>query len=70
MITISPEEAERRLRTVSQLRDMVLELRAAARIAKAAGGFPSPIAYDIRSDGEYWTRLNEEYEARQAAAGK
>ena len=59
-IPISGEEFERRLRWISQMRDLVIGLRASALEAYREGRLPHKPATDIRSDYEYWRRLAEE----------
>lgn len=56
---ISPEETERRLRRVSELRALIGELRRNAYKAWLEGKFPYPPAYDIRTDLEYWKKLQD-----------
>ncbi len=60
--SITPEEAERRVRKASELRNLVLQLRRAAREAYARGEFPYCPPQDVRSDPEYWKRLLKEKE--------
>ena len=57
---ISGLEAEKRLRRVSELRDLVLKLRGVAWESYRAGTLPTEPAYDIRSDYDYWKKLAEE----------
>lgn len=56
---ISGEEFERRLRRISQLRDLALGLRRSARAAFLRGEIPYEPEYDCRSDAEYWRRMAE-----------
>lgn len=51
---ISGEEMERRLRRISQLRDLCIGLRHAALDAWKRGEIPFKPNIDIRSDYEYW----------------
>lgn len=57
---ISGEEFERRIRRVSQMRDMILRLRYAALDAWREGKIPVKPRIDIRSDYEYWRKRAEE----------
>jgi hypothetical protein len=52
-----PEEVERRLRRVSQLRGFILELRHSAREAHRAGRVHLDLGPPVRSDAAYWARL-------------
>jgi hypothetical protein len=49
-----PDEAERRLRRVAQLRNLILEMRRALRSRHARGEVPWGLSTDLRSDPEYW----------------
>jgi len=61
---ISGLEAERRLRRVSELRDLVLKLRSVAWDSYRAGTCPIKPACDIRSDYDYWKKLADEKESK------
>ncbi|MBX7245545.1 MAG: hypothetical protein K1X53_08595 [Candidatus Sumerlaeaceae bacterium] len=61
---ISGEEAVRRLKRVSQMRNLIIGLRRAALQAYREGKIPYPPQIDIRSDVEYWEKL-----AAEKAAG-
>ena len=52
-----PEEVERRLRRVSQLRGFILELRHSAREEHRAGRVDLDLGPPARSDAAYWARL-------------
>lgn len=66
--TIAPEDAARRIATVSALREMVRSLRRAARAAYERGEITHAPPYDIREDFEYWQRLAEEKDSQLEAA--
>jgi len=55
---ISPREAERRIRRVSQLRALILRLKAAARAAYRAGRIPWEPTPATRSDPETWKAIS------------
>ena len=56
---ISGEEFERRLRRISQMRNLCIGLRYAAMKAFREGKFPYKPNIDIRSDFEYWSKKAE-----------
>lgn len=63
---ITAEEVEARLRAVSQLRRVTIELRRAAREAHARGEIPfAPLGDDLRSDPEHWRRLLAEQSCKE-----
>ena len=63
---ISGEEFERRLRRISQMRDVILGLRRSAREAYRQGRIPFEPAHDIRSDPEYWREKLREKQEKEA----
>jgi len=63
---ISGEEFERRIRRVSQMRAMIIELRNAALQAWREGRSPWKPRMDIRSDVEYWRRLAGEAQEKES----
>ncbi len=62
---ISGEEFARRMKKVSQLRAMGIALRRAAMDAYLAGKTPYRPLTDIRSDPEYWRRLQRQLEEQE-----
>jgi hypothetical protein len=61
---ITPEQTEARLRAVSQMRQLILELREAALAAHRRGEIPIAPLPDVRSDPEHWRALMREREGR------
>ena len=59
---ITGEEMERRLRWISQMRDLCIQLRYAALKEYQEGRIPFKPNIDIRSDYEYWRKKREEKE--------
>ena len=57
---ISEQEVGRRLRWLSQMRELVIRLRKSGLEAYNAGELPYQPSYDIRSDFEYWHKVAEE----------
>ncbi|HUT26320.1 MAG TPA: hypothetical protein VM492_18470 [Sumerlaeia bacterium] len=62
---ISGQEFERRLRRISQMRDLCIRLRYAALEAYRAGEIPVKPRIDVRSDLEYWKMQLEKRGADQ-----
>ena len=57
---ISGEEFERRIRWISQMRNLCIGLRYSALKAFKEKKIPFPPQIDIRSDYEYWRKKAEE----------
>lgn len=53
-------EAERRLRRVSQMRSLIVAMRLGGRQAYAEGRLPHEPGLDHRSDARYWRKLARE----------
>jgi hypothetical protein len=67
---ISGKEFERRIRRISQMRQLILQLRRAALEAYRRGEIPFKPRIDIRSDYEYWRRKAEEKRAEEKRAAQ
>jgi hypothetical protein len=61
---ITGEEFARRMRRISQMRELILGLRRSARKAYEEGKIPYKPADDYRSDAEYWRRQKMRRETR------
>ncbi len=57
---IAGREVDRRLRWISEMRDILIDLRRSALEAYNAGQFPYRPSYDVRSDHDYWRKLAEQ----------
>ncbi len=65
---ISEEEVDRRMRRLSEMRNLIVELRRSAWEEWRQGRFPMKPGYDVRSDVDYWIRLRDEKLRAEAGA--
>jgi hypothetical protein len=61
---ISGEELERRLRSISDMRNFIIAARRSLLEQYRQGKIPYKPNIDIRSDYEYWAKLAEEKGAK------